>query len=107
MRFRDQMTGRLVETAPWQDALQVGAYYLIENPNLWAGADFSPALPQGFGKIISDEACERRWLQHGFFWAEAYSQVCPEGEVGLFCIAEATRQLTEDQFRAALATLEL
>ena len=102
MKFMHLLTGQPVETEPWQDALKVRDFYAIENPTLWAGGEFIPTLPPVYGHILSNEDCEP-----GFFWAEAYSQVCPEGEVGLFCIVEATRLLTEDEFHAALASLNL
>jgi hypothetical protein len=95
MRLTHFLTGQTVNTEPWQDALKVGDFYVIEKPTLWAGGEFFPDLPPVYGQIISDEACEP-----GFFWAEAYSQMCPEGETGEFCIVEASRQLTEAEFRA-------
>lgn len=96
MKLIHLLTRHKVETAPWQDALKVGDYYLIEKPSLWAGAEFFPDLPPVYGHILSAEDCEP-----GFFWAEAFSQVCPEGEIGLFCICEASRQLTEAEFLEA------
>lgn len=98
MQLYHFITRQMVNTALWQDTLKVGDFYLIENPTLWAGAEFFPALPPVYGKIISAEGCEP-----GFFWAEAFSQMCPEGETGEFCIAEASRQLTEAEFQAAQA----
>lgn len=101
MRFIDQSTGQPVETAPWQDALQVGDFYLIENPVIGVDEKTFSDLPPIYGQILSAEDCEP-----GFFWVEAYNLFCLEGETGLFCIAEATRQLTEDEFYAALAALK-
>ncbi len=96
MKLIHMLTGHPVETEPWQDALRVGDFYVIENPTLWAGGEFIPALPPVYGHIISNEDCDP-----GFFWAEAFSQMCPEGEIGEFCIVEASRQLTEAEFLTA------
>ena len=96
MKLMHFLTGQTVNPEPWQEALKVGDFYVIENPTLWAGGEFFPALPPVYGRILGDEECEP-----GFFWAEAFSQVCPEGEVGLFCIVEASRQLPEAEFLAA------
>jgi len=96
MQLYHMLTGQTVETAPWQEALKVGDFYLIEKPSLWAGAAFFPDLPPVYGHILSDEDCEP-----GFFWAEAFSQMCPEGEMGEFCIVEASQQLTQEEFQAA------
>jgi len=95
--FINLLTGQAVEPAEWQLALAVGDYYLNDRPVVAInGGMFLDDVPNIYGEIVSSEGC-----RPGMFITRGYSQWCPEGELGLFHICEATRQLTADEFEAA------
>ena len=94
--FHNQITGETLVAADWQQALKVGDYYIIEHPVFMVDGMSLPA-PTVYGRIASNAGCEP-----GFFLVEAHSQLCPEGETGLMCICEPTRQLTRQEFESAM-----
>ena len=108
LAFFNYVTGETVTAQDWQVQLQVGDYYAIEQPTAAAGVPgdwevFSDA-PTVYGQIITNTAEEDEpAYKPGFFLVRGFSAWCPEGELGLFNICEATRQLTEAQFNAARA----
>jgi hypothetical protein len=95
MKLWNQIKNAWVEPEPWQLGLKVGDYYAIYPNRLVVGPQALPA-PTVYGRIQSDENCEA-----GFFIVLGYSEWMPQGEVGEFCICEATHILTEEQFRQA------
>jgi hypothetical protein len=101
MKFTNILTGETVTPEDWQLALKPGDYYTIESPTLAvAGQRVGPPTgpPTVYGRIENDEDCEP-----GFFWVQAYSQWCPEGEFGLMNICDPSRTLTEAEFEQARA----
>ena len=98
MKFYNQITRQIIYPAAWQLDLKVGDYYCIENPQGAVGDEIF-AGPTIYGQIESDKDIPRP----GFFWVHGYSQWAPTGELGLFNICEATRLLTEEEFKAARA----
>ena len=82
MKFYSMLSKDWVEAADWQASLKVGDYY--------------KTAPYGiYGQIL--EATR----DDGFFIVKAYSTLCPEGEKGLFCVMDATHQITQDEFEQA------
>ena len=96
MTFVNLITGERLEPQPWQEALAVGDYYLIETP-LGQVGDHTFTCPSVYGCILQPVPGP------GFFLVRAHSRWCAWGELGLFNICEATRQLTEAEFEAARA----
>lgn len=101
MKFQHIITGQLVEPSAWQQQLKIGDHYMDDhavastadadgNMEIWG------PLPTIYGRIESDEPCHP-----GFFYVMAFSQWCPDGELGLMCIVEPTRFLTPAEFDAA------
>lgn len=88
LRFTNMLTGQSVVATDWQAALHVGDCYVIEQDDLTIYGEITEA---------TDDA--------GFFWARGYSLVCPDGELGLLCVADATRQITRAEFDAAITEL--
>lgn len=98
--FYNQITGQAVEPTDWQLQLKPGDYYLIDRPTIMMG-DETHTGPNCYGHIIGNTPDpDEPAYPEGFFLVRAYSQWCPKGELGLFCIVEATRQLTEAEFEA-------
>lgn len=97
MKFINQITGKTVEAQPWQTQLKPGDYYLIVAPIIYLnGQNFTG--PTVYGQILPSH--EEDLLPDGFHTVRAYSQWEPDGELGLFCVVDATRQLTEAEFDA-------
>lgn len=109
MKFRNTITGELIKAAPWQLALKAGDYYCIDAPtvmmqNETGDFDHFPA-PTVYGEIITSQAEEDEPpYRPGRFLVRGFSQWSPEGELGEFCIVDATRQLTQAEFEEARAS---
>lgn len=88
--FVHMVTGETITAAPWQEALTVGDRYIILGPDTVIGEILESAPGAGAG----------------FFCVRGYSFGCPEGEVGLFCCADATAPLTPEAFDALLAAIQ-
>lgn len=106
MKFKNTITGEWVEATDWQLALKAGDYYciaqpLVTMPNESDGWDVTLG-PTVYGQIITNEP-EREEPAYlpGYFLVRTFSQWCPEGEMGGFCIVDATRQLTPAEFEHA------
>jgi hypothetical protein len=82
MRFYSMLTRDWVEASQWQADLKVGDYYKTVHYGI-------------YGQIL--EATR----DSGFFIVKAYSVACPEGERGMFCVMDATNQITQDEFEQA------
>jgi len=95
MKLWNFIANEWVEPTMWQKGLKIGDLYAIHPNRIVLGKQYVPA-PTVYGRITGDEMCEP-----GFFIVLAYSQLSPQGEVGEFCICEATHQLTEEQFKRA------
>lgn len=100
MKFINKITNQTVEAQPWQTKLKPGDYYLIKAPIIYLeGETFTG--PTIYGQILPSH--EETYLPAGFHTVRGYSQWAPEGELGLFCIVDASRQLTQDEFEQARA----
>ena len=97
VKLYNSITGEWVEPAQWQLALKIGDHYAIHPNRIVLGKQYVP-VPTVYGCITSDAGCEP-----GFFFVSAYSQWNPDGEIGGFCICDATHPLTEEQFERAKA----
>lgn len=94
MKFTHILTGQEVEATTWQMALKAGDYYCIEGE----------LMPTVYGHIITNEAEEGEPpYRPGFFLVRGYSEWCPQGELGMFCIVDATRPLSPEEFAQARA----
>lgn len=103
MKFQNIITGQWIEATDWQLALKAGDFYCIEQPQLYAGGETS-AGPTIYGQIITNTPEDDEPLYRpGFFLVRGFSQWCPKGELGEFCIADATRQLSHEEFERARA----
>ncbi|MCB0207699.1 MAG: hypothetical protein KDJ52_00125 [Anaerolineae bacterium] len=101
MNFYNRITGQTVTPEPWQLELKVGDHYIIKQPKFWVGDEVGIA-PTCYGEIITNTPEEDEPpYPNGFFLVRAFSQWCPEGELGMFCIIEATRQITKEKFEQA------
>lgn len=100
MKFFNIVTGQYIEPTDWQLQLKVGDYYINEQAT--AGMLTSETLtiyndmPNVYGQIVEAD-------EPGYFLVRAYSQWCPEGELGMFNICDATRKLTPQEFEQARA----
>lgn len=92
LTFTSMITGETVTAAPWQEALAVGDHYaiLFADDLLVIGELLGVAAGHG----------------PGFFWARGYSALCPEGELGLMCVADATFAVRPAHFAAMLANIQ-
>jgi hypothetical protein len=101
MKFVNQITGERIEAAEWQIKLKPGDYFVNERPiagvidksgtqlfdtSMW------PTIYVHIDKPTRDA---------GFFWCTAYSEWEPNGDKGVQCILDATRQITKEEFEAA------
>lgn len=105
MKFKHIFTGQWIEPEEWQANLRVGDYYRIDQPVAMLAPTGNPReiqrkfqVPTVYGRLESAEGCPP-----GYFYARGYSQWCPTGEIGLVCIVEPTRQLTQEEFEQARA----
>jgi hypothetical protein len=102
MQFVNLLTGKTINSMPWQDELDPGSFYAIENPVIgMLNVDgFDPiTIPDNvivYGEILNADGCDE-----GFFNVRAYSTYCPDGEEGLFCVADATRRISREEFESA------
>jgi len=98
MTFTNKITGQTVQAQPWQTQLKPGDYYLIAAPIIYLNGETFTG-PTVYGQILPPAREEEEsLLPAGFHTVRAYSQWSPDGELGLFCIVDATRQLTEAEF---------
>jgi hypothetical protein len=103
MEFTNILTGQTIKPEAWQLALKPGDYYCIEQPapaiidQATSQVEFF-AAPAVYGQIQDNEDCDP-----GFFWVEAFSAWCPDGEVGHLNICDPTHLLTEEEFNQAKA----
>jgi hypothetical protein len=84
--IRNMLTGEWMTPEPWQQELTVGSCYVIHHPVVAVDGRQIPGAPTVYGEIIDGEGCEE-----GFFYARAFSEYCPEGEIGLMCITPNRR----------------
>ncbi|GIK36603.1 MAG: hypothetical protein BroJett011_04360 [Chloroflexota bacterium] len=109
LTFFNALTGQTVTAQDWQLQLKPGDYYAIERPtaatvDAKGRVNYFDDVPTVYGQIITNIAeKDEPAYKFGHFLVRGFSQWCPEGELGLFNICEATRQLTEAQFNAARA----
>jgi hypothetical protein len=108
MKFKNAITGQIVEAQNWQLKLKAGDYYMIKQPPIFTqnekGQWEEHRGPTIYGEIITNEPEEDEPpYQPGFFLVRGYSQWAPTGELGEFCIIDATYPLTKEQFDAARA----
>lgn len=97
MEFTNVTTGEMLVAEEWQMALGPGCFYVAQNPTL-AFDGVQPSLegaPNCYGEIL--EATD----EPGVFTVRAFSKGCPQGEIGVFTVVEASRELTPDEFRNA------
>lgn len=87
LTFLNMVTGESVTAQPWQEALAVGDHYFIASD------------PVVIGEILEAD-------DPGFFWVRGYSLACPDGEVGLFCVADATAKISAEVFRILLESFQ-
>lgn len=80
-------TGKAITPAPWQIALKVGDCCLIERDG----------LPPVYCRLVKARP------ELGWFMAERYSEPNPTGNQDSFCIIEASRLITPDEFEQARA----
>ena len=97
MKFWNSVLNAWVEPSEWQKELKIGDFYAIYPNRIVMGKQFLPA-PTVYGLITNDEDCEP-----GYFFVRAFSQWMPDGDIGEFCICDATHRLTEEQFKEAQA----
>ena len=81
MRFQNYDTSEWKEASEWQQALDVGDYYI--------------SVHGAYGEI------EHEGPIAGVFWVKTYSPSCPDGKTEAFCVVEAERQLTRAEFEQA------
>ncbi|MCB0190597.1 MAG: hypothetical protein KDJ65_01490 [Anaerolineae bacterium] len=99
MKFTNLITGQQVTAKDWQLALKPGDYYLIKSPYV---GDQNYTGPTIYGEIITNTPEEGEPpYEEGFFLVRGYSQWCPDGELGMFSIVDATRQITKEEFELA------
>lgn len=101
MKFQNMFTGETVVSQPWQDALQPGDCYAIDNPGIGFLTEDSAQFDviEGltiFGEILDADGCDK-----GFFNVKAYSVGCPKGEFGMICIADVSRVIARREFELA------
>jgi len=102
MEFVNLFTGQTIQTQAWQEALSPGSYYAIDNPGVGVlsgnATDFFGVIDglTVYGEIISAEDCDE-----GFLLAKAYSAACPEGELGMMHVSQASRQISRVEFELA------
>jgi hypothetical protein len=93
LKLYNSITGEWVKPKQWQSELRIGDYYAIHHNRIVMGLQALPA-PTVYGRITSSKNCDP-----GFFIVQAYSQWTPQGEMGNFCICDATHRLTKEQFK--------
>ena len=101
MKVYDPRVDQTVESAPWQDALKPGDYYLILNPFVGVLAGGEVKLAENLDIPIFGQLLDAEGYEPGFFFVCAYSWMCPDGENGLVCIIEIIRTLTPAEFEVA------
>jgi hypothetical protein len=101
MEFKNIVTGEAITPLPWQEALKAGDCYIIEQPAFgMLGSPMTPLVGvQVYGQILEPTK------KPGFFIVQAYSAMCPEGEIGMLCIVEPSRVISEEEFQRQTAEL--